>query len=114
MTDAPTGLCSDREVSVSIVDTHHPTSPERRDALRLAGATAVALAASTLPTSSATVQASSTSSGSRDAAPLGGVQHFGVAVPNLDRAFEFYTEVLGGTEVMRTATSMASRHNACS
>lgn len=37
--------------------------------------------------------------------PLGrrlrGVQHFGVTVQNMDRAFEFYTEVLGGTEVMR-------------
>jgi catechol 2,3-dioxygenase-like lactoylglutathione lyase family enzyme len=37
--------------------------------------------------------------------PLGGrlqgVQHFGVTVQNMDRAFEFYTQVLGGTEVMR-------------
>ncbi|MFJ6904541.1 VOC family protein [Streptomyces griseoluteus] len=32
---------------------------------------------------------------------LQGVQHFGVTVQNMDRAFEFYTEVLGGTEVMR-------------
>ncbi|WP_206667455.1 VOC family protein [Muricoccus nepalensis] len=42
---------------------------------------------------------------SRDRAPLGfrlqGVQHFGVTVQNMNRAFEFYTEVLGGTEVMR-------------
>jgi catechol 2,3-dioxygenase-like lactoylglutathione lyase family enzyme len=34
-------------------------------------------------------------------ARLQGVQHFGVTVQNMDRAFEFYTEVLGGTEVMR-------------
>ncbi len=37
--------------------------------------------------------------------PLGlrlqGIQHFGVTVQNMDRAFEFYTEVLGGTEVLR-------------
>jgi catechol 2,3-dioxygenase-like lactoylglutathione lyase family enzyme len=43
--------------------------------------------------------------GSRDKAALGlrlqGVQHFGVTVENMDRAFEFYTEVLGGNEVMR-------------
>ncbi|WP_245524245.1 VOC family protein [Methylobacterium nonmethylotrophicum] len=43
--------------------------------------------------------------GGRDDAPLGarlqGVQHFGVTVQNMDRAFAFYTEVLGGTEVMR-------------
>ncbi|PWT92271.1 MAG: lactoylglutathione lyase [Proteobacteria bacterium] len=32
---------------------------------------------------------------------LQGVQHFGVTVQNMDRAFEFYTEVLGGNEVMR-------------
>ncbi|WP_422003275.1 VOC family protein [Reyranella sp.] len=42
---------------------------------------------------------------SRDDGPLGarlqGVQHFGVTVQNMDRAFAFYTEVLGGTEVMR-------------
>ncbi|MFE1599830.1 VOC family protein [Methylobacterium sp. ID0610] len=29
------------------------------------------------------------------------MQHFGVTVQNMDRAFAFYTEVLGGTEVMR-------------
>jgi catechol 2,3-dioxygenase-like lactoylglutathione lyase family enzyme len=29
------------------------------------------------------------------------VQHFGLTVQNMDRAFEFYTEVLGGSEVMR-------------
>jgi hypothetical protein len=41
----------------------------------------------------------------RNSAPLGarlqGVQHFGLTVQNMDRAFEFYTEVLGGTEIMR-------------
>ena len=30
-----------------------------------------------------------------------GVQHFGITVQNMNRAFEFYAEVLGGTEVMR-------------
>ncbi|MFN7937349.1 MAG: VOC family protein [Bryobacteraceae bacterium] len=34
-------------------------------------------------------------------ARLRGVQHIGVTVQNMNRAFEFYTEVLGGTEVMR-------------
>jgi catechol 2,3-dioxygenase-like lactoylglutathione lyase family enzyme len=42
---------------------------------------------------------------SRDNAPLGsrirGFQHFGMTVQNMDRAFEFYTAVLGGTEIMR-------------
>jgi catechol 2,3-dioxygenase-like lactoylglutathione lyase family enzyme len=44
-------------------------------------------------------------SGDRNTAALGarlqGVQHFGLTVQNMDRAFEFYTEVLGGSEVMR-------------
>ena len=30
-----------------------------------------------------------------------GFQHFGMTVQNMDRAFEFYTEILGGTEIMR-------------
>lgn len=92
-------------------DTYPAVNPEpatnldRRDALRLANATALSLAASTLPINMAAAQTGSTPAGNRDAAPLGarlqGVQHFGVTVQNMDRAFEFYTEVLGGTEVMR-------------
>ena len=34
-------------------------------------------------------------------ARLQGVQHIGVTVQNMDRAHVFYTEVLGGTEIMR-------------
>ncbi|GCE29432.1 hypothetical protein KDA_49160 [Dictyobacter alpinus] len=41
----------------------------------------------------------------RDDGPLGqrirGFQHFGMTVQNMNRAYEFYTEVLGGTEIMR-------------
>jgi catechol 2,3-dioxygenase-like lactoylglutathione lyase family enzyme len=49
-------------------------------------------------------------------APLGarlqGVQHFGLTVQNMDRAFRFYTEVLGGTEVMRDGDFHGERiHN---
>jgi catechol 2,3-dioxygenase-like lactoylglutathione lyase family enzyme len=41
------------------------------------------------------------------------VQHFGVTVQNMDRAFEFYTEVLGGTEVTRGGDLHGDRmHNA--
>jgi len=74
----------------------HRTHVTRRDLLRAAGAgVAVAAAAS-----SGTMAASAGDNG-----PLGlrlqGVQHFGVTVQNMDRAYEFYTEVLGGTEVMR-------------
>ena len=52
----------------------------------------------------------------RNGAPLGarlqGVQHFGLTVQNMDRAFAFYTEVLGGTEVMRDGDFQGERiHN---
>lgn len=45
-------------------------------------------------------------------ARLQGVQHFGLTVQSMDRAFEFYTEVLGGTEVMRDGDFQGERiHN---
>ena len=52
----------------------------------------------------------------RNSGPLGarlrGVQHFGVTVQNMDRAFAFYTEVLGGTEIMRDGDFHGERiHN---
>jgi catechol 2,3-dioxygenase-like lactoylglutathione lyase family enzyme len=52
----------------------------------------------------------------QDRAPLGarlrGVQHFGVTVQDMERAFAFYTEVLGGTEVMRDGDFHGERiHN---
>ncbi len=81
----------------------HSAENHRRDILLAAGAT---LAASFVAASPAASQpAAGTRASDRDSAPLGarlqGVQHFGVTVQNMDRAFEFYTEVLGGTEVMR-------------
>jgi catechol 2,3-dioxygenase-like lactoylglutathione lyase family enzyme len=56
------------------------------------------------------------SSAERNNGPLGGrlqgVQHFGVTVQNMNRAYEFYTEVLGGTEVMRDGDFQGERiHN---
>lgn len=45
-------------------------------------------------------------------ARLQGVQHFGLTVQNMDRAYRFYTEVLGGTEVMRDGDFQGERiHN---
>ena len=45
------------------------------------------------------------SAAERNEAPLGarlqGVQHFGLTVQDMERAYQFYTEVLGGTEVFR-------------
>ncbi|KAB0677571.1 VOC family protein [Aureimonas leprariae] len=85
-----------------------PIDQGRRSVIRAAGAATLSgIAASTLsPTSSIGAEASSSRSnanvndgtlGSR----LQGMQHFGLTVQDMDRAFEFYTEVLGGTEVMR-------------
>ena len=56
------------------------------------------------------------SAAERNSGPLGarlrGVQHFGVTVQNMDRAFAFYTEVLGGTEIMRDGDFQGERiHN---
>src|SRR5262245_25101129 len=87
-------------------DTNIVAELDRRDVLR-GGAAIGGVAASALAMSgSAFAQSTaSPSRGGRDNAPLGarlqGVQHFGVTVYNMDRAFEFYTEVLGGNEVMR-------------
>jgi len=83
---------------------------DRREMLRAGGAAiAAGLAASAAPAVSATAP-------TRSAAALGarlqGVQHFGLTVQNMDRAFAFYTEVLGGTEVMRDGDFQGARiHN---
>jgi catechol 2,3-dioxygenase-like lactoylglutathione lyase family enzyme len=86
--------------------------PHRRQVLRLPGGTAIrGLAASAVATNNSALAQNpagtnpATPTVNRDNAALGlrlqGVQHFGVTVENMDRAFEFYTQVLGGNEVMR-------------
>lgn len=86
--------------------------PDRRDVLRAAGGAAIGgIAAATLAMNASALaqnvadQKPVSVAGNRDNAVLGarlqGVQHFGVTVQNMDRAFAFYTEVLGGNEVMR-------------
>src|SRR5262245_16161155 len=80
----------------------------RRDMLRTAGAAMIAgLGASGVALSgpAAAQAAPQMSPVDRNNGPLGirlqGIQHFGVTVQNMDRAFEFYTEVLGSTEATR-------------
>lgn len=93
-------------------DTNMVAPLDRRDVLRAAGGAAIGGVAATTLATSVPAFAQSTASpsrgavtGDRDSAPLGarlqGVQHFGITVHNMDRAFEFYTEVLGGNEIMR-------------
>ena len=76
----------------------------RREVLRGMGAAAVAGLAASAPSALAE-EPRRMSPAARNSGPLGarlqGVQHFGLTVQNMDRAFAFYTEVLGGTEVMR-------------
>ena len=81
-------------------DLPDPNQLNRRELLHAAGTgAALALAGAGLASSGAMANPA------RDNGPLGlrlqGVQHFGVTVQNMDRAFAFYTEVLGGTEIMR-------------
>lgn len=77
----------------------------RRDMLLTAGAAIVTGTALTGSALAAAGPASSLATAARDSGPLGarlqGVQHFGLTVQNMERAYEFYTQVLGGTEVFR-------------
>lgn len=92
------------------------TEPQRRTILEVAGAAMLGglIAAGASPA----VGQSARQPGARprDGAPLGarlrGVQHFGLTVQNMERAFAFYTEVLGGTEIMRDGDFQGERiHN---
>jgi len=100
-------------------DERHGREPElsRRRMLQTAGAAMIAgLAAPTALASMQGPQSTQAINASRNTGPLSarlkGVQHFGVTVQNMDRAFAFYTEVLGGTEVMRDGDFHGERiHN---
>jgi catechol 2,3-dioxygenase-like lactoylglutathione lyase family enzyme len=85
--------------------------PDRRTVLRTAGAAAIG----SLAAAAGGVDARARSAAPDDR-PLGarlrGVQHFGLTVQNMERAFAFYTEVLGGTEIMRDGDFQGERiHN---
>lgn len=93
-----------------------PQLPRRRilQAAGVAMMTSMAGPASLLLPDAAQGQqpASAARNGRTLGARLQGVQHFGVTVQNMDRAFAFYTEVLGGTEVMRDGDFHGERiHN---
>ncbi len=83
------------------------TNHERRTILKTAGAAVIAgtVAAAPLSQVLAAQDTQRPKAAERNSGPLGarlrGVQHFGLTVQNMDRAFAFYTEVLGGTEIMR-------------
>jgi catechol 2,3-dioxygenase-like lactoylglutathione lyase family enzyme len=90
---------------------------QRRGVIQAAGFAMVGglLQAATTPSPAAS-SPTATNSTARNNGPLGarlrGVQHFGLTVQDMERAFEFYTEVLGGTEVMRDGDFHGERiHN---
>ncbi|MFD1295079.1 MULTISPECIES: VOC family protein [Lysobacter] len=93
------------------------TDLPRRSVLQAAGiAIAGGLVASAIPVAVAAQEPASKGAAARALGSIGrrlrGVQHFGLTVQNMDRAFEFYTEVLGGTEVMRDGDFHGERiHN---
>jgi catechol 2,3-dioxygenase-like lactoylglutathione lyase family enzyme len=94
------------------------TDFRRRGLIQAAGFAAVGgLLAQAGNTANATEDAQTGSGAApRKTRPLGarlqGVQHFGLTVQNMERAFEFYTDVLGGSEVMRDGDFHGERiHN---
>jgi catechol 2,3-dioxygenase-like lactoylglutathione lyase family enzyme len=83
------------------------TNFERRGVIQAAG---FALLGGLAGSTSAAPQAAT--GGGSLGARLRGVQHFGVTVQDMERAYSFYTEVLGGTEVMRDGDFHGERiHN---
>ncbi len=92
------------------------TDLERRALVKAAGATVVAGLASAAFAVPSAAQDPIPKETARTAGSIGarlqGVQHFGVTVQDMDRAFAFYTEVLGGTEIMRDGDFQGERiHN---
>ena len=100
-------------------DRQHVDQPDmpRRRVFQAAGAAIGGLVASaTLGAPLLAQGPRSIEAAARHSGPLGarlqGVQHFGLTVQNMDRAFAFYTEVLGGTEIMRDGDFQGERiHN---
>jgi catechol 2,3-dioxygenase-like lactoylglutathione lyase family enzyme len=101
---------------MSVIQKKQPDIP-RRAILKTAGAAMIAgWTASVAFDTTASAKEQTISAMERNNGPLGvrlqGVQHFGLTVQNMDRAFQFYTEVLGGAEIMRDGDFQGERiHN---
>lgn len=103
---------------MSVIKKEEEPNLTRRAVLKTAGAAIIGgLTTSALFDTTASAQESRTvNTAERNNGSLGarlqGVQHFGLTVQNMDRAFRFYTEVLGGTEIMRDGDFQGERiHN---
>lgn len=94
-----------------------PVDLGRRDVLRVASAAALGGAAAATAASAAAQDGATRVHAKRIVdgalgARLQGVQHFGLTVQNMERAYAFYTEVLGGAEIMRDGDFHGERiHN---
>jgi len=86
-------------------DSHAPEANLPRRALLQAAGSAIVGGLTMTAVSGATQGAPRATTEGPDDRSLGarlqGVQHFGLTVQNMERACEFYTQVLGGTEVFR-------------
>lgn len=86
---------------------HHALEMDRRAMLTAGTAVIAGLAVGGAPIAAPAAPQGTVgaSVADRNEAPLGarlqGVQHFGLTVQNMERAYQFYTEVLGGIEVFR-------------
>jgi len=107
-----------KEAQMSVIKKEEEPNLTRRAVLKTAGAAIIGgLTTSALFDTTASAQESRTvNTAERNNGSLGarlqGVQHFGLTVQNMDRAFRFYTEVLGGTEIMRDGDFQGERiHN---
>ena len=99
-----------------MTDRAEETDPQRRTLLEVAGAAMLGglIAAGAAPAVAQGTRQPDTTPQDKDSlgARLRGVQHFGLTVQNMERAFAFYTEVLGGTEIMRDGDFQGERiHN---
>jgi len=90
-------------VSTHQASTDSPDDPVRRSLVMAAGLGAIAALPGTASAQNSASRPASAAAPARGAlgARLQGVQHFGITVQNMDRAYAFYTKVLGGTEIMR-------------
>jgi catechol 2,3-dioxygenase-like lactoylglutathione lyase family enzyme len=77
----------------------------RREVIRGTGAITIASLVASASGIERVTPAAQNKSASKDSAPLGqrirGFQHFEMTVQSMDRAFAFYTKILGGTEIMQ-------------
>lgn len=112
------GVFEECELHMKNIQKNEERDLTRRAILKTGGAAVIAgwTTAAGFDATASSLETPGISPATRNAGPLGarlqGVQHFGLTVQNMDRAFALYTEVLGGAEVMRDGDFQGERiHN---